>query len=570
MKRFGWIILLWAGSVFGVDPTIQVKVNPQAIGTNEVAEVLVSVTGESLQHPPVLSAEPDGFDIAFAGSSSQTQISIINGKQQLKTLYSYIYQIIPKRSGILSIPSFIATTKKGKEIYSPPSSVDVQNTDSINLRQHRFRAFDPFAPFADDPGQAFLQWRISKSRVVQNTGLIADLYLFTDNERFLNNLSHLRSVERLRFDGGVVHEVPLPEEKNIINEHFGGDPFSGILLKRFILFPLEAGTLNVQSPILYNNNGPFSAQIYGNPIQIHSMPVTKKLSYIGNELEIQNELSAEDTAVSEEIAMTVIIEGDGNTDYFSNPYLNMKIDGLFISEPESTVEAGIDEKTGDIFMRKILKYTLIARKAGDFTIPSIELEYYDFNGNKHKTISEPLYFSARPSRSTSGSKAQFPNLPAKNHEIAYYPGWRFIIPSALMSIFLVLGGFLRDKRRQKLKIDPGFARLTQSKKRLQNTLKDASEALEKKQFKDAARLLKHGLTTFCTDKFGLPQTASQKDILYTLTKKNLNPEALKQFQKLIGELEFCAFGAEPNDKQIQSYFLQTENLLAQIEKLKSR
>lgn len=88
MKRFGWIILLWAGSVFGMDPAIQVKVNPQAIGTNEAAEVVVSVTGESLQYPPVLSAEPDGFDIAFAGSSSQTQISIINGKQQLKTLYS--------------------------------------------------------------------------------------------------------------------------------------------------------------------------------------------------------------------------------------------------------------------------------------------------------------------------------------------------------------------------------------------------------------------------------------------------------------------------------------------------
>lgn len=570
MKRFGWITLLWAGSVFGVDPTIQVKVNPQAIGTNEVAEVLVSVTGESLQHPPVLSAEPDGFDIAFAGSSSQTQISIINGRQQLKTLYSYIYQIVPKRSGILSIPSFIATTKQGKELYSPPSSIDVQNTSSINLRQNLSRSFDPFAPFADDPGQAFLQWRISKSRVVQNTGLIADLYLFTDNERFLNNLSHLRSIERLRFDGGVVHEVPLPEEKNIINDYFGRDAFSGILLKRFILFPLEVGTLNVQSPILYNNNGPFSAQIYGNPIQIHSMPVTKKLSYIGNELEIQNKLSAEDTSVSEEITMTITIEGDGNTDYFSNPYLDMKIDGLFISEPESTVEAGIDEKTGDIFMRKILKYTLIARKAGDFTIPSVELEYYDFNGNKHTTISEPLYFSARPSQSVSSSKVQFPNLPAKNYKIAYYPGWRFIIPSALISIFLILGGFLHDKRRQKLKIDPGFARLTQSKKRLQNTLKEAREACENKQFKDAARLLKHGLTTFSIDKFGLLQTASQKDILHTLTKKNLNPEALKQFQTLISQLEFCAFGGGPNDKEINNYFSQAENLLAQIEKLKSK
>ena len=570
MKRFGWIILLWAGSVFGVDPTIQVKVNPQAIGTNEVAEVLVSVTGEALQHPPVLSAEPDGFDIAFAGSSSQTQISIVNGKQQLKTLYSYIYQIVPKRSGILSIPSFIATTKKGKELYSPPSSIDVQNTGSINLRQNRFRTFDPFAPFADDPGQAFLQWRISKSRVVQNTGLIADLYLFTDNERFLNNLSHLRSVERLRFDGGVVHEVPLPEEKNIINDQFGGDPFSGILLKRFILFPLEVGTLNVQSPILYNNNGPFSAQIYGNPIQIHSMPVTKKLSYIGNELEIQNELSVQDAAVSEEITMTVIIEGDGNTDYFSNPYLDMKIDGLFISEPESTVEAGIDEKTADIFMRKILKYTLIARKAGEFTIPSIELEYYDFNGNKHKTASEPLSFSVRPSQLTSTSKPQFPSLPTKGYKITYYPGWRFIIPSVLISIFLVLGGLLSDKRRQKLKIDPGFARLTQSKKRLSHTLKDAAEALEKKQFKDAARLLKQALTTFCTDKFGLLQTASQKEILDTLTKRNLNPGAIKQFQKLISELEFCAFGAEPNDQQVQNYFSQAENLLAQIEKLKSK
>ena len=169
--------------------------------------------------------------------------------------------------------------------------------------------------FYEGPTEAFLQIDVTRDSMPQNTGFIADLYLFSDDPNFLKKIQLPRQAYPPRFDGGIVHSVTIPEQTEIITRQFGTGVLYGKRLTQYIVFPLETGTLSFYPPAFQVRNGFQNLNIVGDPVEIESIPITKNLTYIGENLAISTHLSQYQMNATEEQSLTVSIEGDGNVDF---------------------------------------------------------------------------------------------------------------------------------------------------------------------------------------------------------------------------------------------------------------
>ncbi|MGL5956920.1 MAG: BatD family protein [Brevinema sp.] len=557
-------LLLISTSVYAVDPIIEVSVDPKTIGTNETAEIRVSIINEDATQPPTLSASSDKFTISYRGRSSQRSINIINNNMEVRTSYSYSYQFTPKSSGTFTIPAFIVTTKQGKQIYSDSLQIKVDSVTSMRPQNLGF-GMSPFSRFFEDPIDAFLVLRISQDRIPQNTGMFADLYLFSNDPNLLNNTQQMQQIQQVQFDGGLIHELRYQDDKNLITEQFGLSIYYGKIIRKFLIFPLEKGSLNLRPPGYYYRQGINAFNILGDPIEILSYPITDTLTYIGQEVTLSHQLSSSNINVSDELQLSFIIEGDGNVDFFADPYGNLKLPNLFISKPDTSLEVGI-VNSNHLYMKKTFTYTIIPRQSGSYTFPPVTFSFANTNGIPTNTQAPAIIFTVNNGAQSTRSDHFIPFEQVPQSQ-SYYSGAKVIVLSIFLGILMMCTSFFYSQKQQRLSSDTRYARASKAKKRLQKILSDSEQAIKNNAYKDAARLIRQSILYFCADKFGISNSSSPQEIIDFLAQKNSSFTNQKQFLNLLNDLDFYAFGSTPSQIKITEYLSDAYQMLEELDKI---
>ncbi|MGL4366860.1 MAG: BatD family protein [Brevinemataceae bacterium] len=574
MKKFTILTILttilttiFASYAYGVEPVTRVTTTPKVIGTNETAIISVDIINCELTSTPVLSKASKDFDLQFLGPQKSHETRIINGSVSVRETYSYMFRLIPKSTGNITIPAFIGQTKLGKEIYTESSSIEIQKIDSLRAsHQNIFRGLNSF--FNSDPGTPFLQWRLSSAETIQNTYIIADLYIFSQNPNFLDHLNYLKMQQRPGFDGGVLYEIDSPPNPETIVENFGFlSKFYGRHFKSYLIFPLEKGELRLNPPLFIYDNPPFSTYVNGENILIKSIPTTKNLTYIGKTLDIEMTLSSTNINVSEEAVMTLRISGNGNTDFFANPFKDVQINNLFISDPDTKIQIS-QEDNNNFTMIKEFTYTIIPRAEGSFTIPSVKLNYSTPQGVSKEIVSEELTLTAQAVQNTNHFSNNLPILSEKSRTINYSSGWLFILFSILSGSIIIAVGYSIMLKNNRLLSDHKFSRFSGAKTRIEQALSESITALEKKDYRSAARLLRQGILNFCTDKFSLPVSSSPQEIITFFKQKGITFSLEEEFLALTKRLEFCAFTNNPNAEILQSELEKAKLVIEAVNRLK--
>ena len=563
-------IVFFQVTLFAADPIIKANVNPPAIGTNEFAEIQIDVINESLAEIPSPSTNSDKFTIAYKGIRTKHEINIVGGSRQSRTITSYIYQFTPLATGKITIPTFIIKTKRGKTIYSPASSIIVEKTDRLQVPSARNRG-NPFGMFYEGPSEAFLQVDVTRDRLPQNTGFIADLYLFSDDPNFLKNMQLPPNAYPYRFEGGLVHSITIPEQTELITRQYGYDTLYGKLLAKYIAFPLETGTLSFDPPAFQVQNGFQTLNIVGDPVAIESIPVTKTLTYIGDYLTVSTRLTRSQMNATEEQTLTFTIEGNGNVDFFADPFKSVSLTNLFISSPTSTLELGIvdSNNSNDIYMKKVFTYTIIPKQEGEYTIPAITLNYANDKGKPKSSQTEALKLQVVDNKSQNNTTTEeLTSLPKTSELFSYSSGIAYIIGSIILGLLMMLGAFFKSTNIQKLSTDINYARASGARKRLQKIMTDGEQAIQKKQYKEAARLIRQSVLYFCADKFSISNSSSPQEIIDHLKNKNIEFLSEKGFLQLLSELDFHAFASTPSETQIKGYLSEAYTILDAIDKIK--
>ena len=563
-------IVFFQSILFSADPIIKVNIDPPAIGTNEFAEIQIDVINESLAEIPIPSTNSSKFTIAYKGVMTKHEVNFINGSRQVRNITSYIYQFVPITTGKIAIPTFIIKTKRGNTIYSPSSSIIVEKTDRLQVPNSRNKG-NPFGMFYEGPTEAFLQVDVTRDRLPQNTGFIADLYLFSDDPDFLKNIQLPQQAYPPRFDGGLVHSITIPEQTEIITRQFDTGVLYGKLLTKYIVFPLETGVLNFYPPAFQVRNGFQSLGIVGEPVEIESIPITKNLTYIGDYLTLSTHLSKNQMNTAEEQSLTLSIEGDGNVDFFVDPFKNLSLTNLFISTPTSTLELGIKDSkdSNNIYMKKVFTYTIIPKQEGEYTIPSITLNYADTNGNPQSAQTEALSLQVYNNKSLNNTNTEkLTSLPKTSELFSYSSGLLYIIGSVILGLLMMLGAFFKSLEDQKLSTNIHYARASGARKRLQKIMTTGEQAIQKNQYKEAARLIRQSILYFCADKFSLSNSSSPQEIIDYLKNNNIEFLIEKGFLQLLSELDFHAFASTPSETQIKGYLSESYTILDTIDKIK--
>ena len=244
MKRF---VSIWLGLTASVALWAQtsIRVDVQNIvAQDEQFNVTFIIEGES--RPSDFTWSPgDDFQLVWGPQSgSSTSISIVNGKRTRSSQYTYTYILSPKAVGKFSLPVATATVG-GSVISSRPATVEVvsggasaSSRGSQSQAQGNPQSRQQTGTIADE--DLFMRLTLSRNNVVIGEPVTATLKLYQRVD-----LAGFEDAKFPTFNGFWSQEVEAPTNINFSREVVGGEIYNSAVLRRWVLIPQQAGTLQI-------------------------------------------------------------------------------------------------------------------------------------------------------------------------------------------------------------------------------------------------------------------------------------------------------------------------------------
>jgi hypothetical protein len=315
-------------------------------GDTVVFKLTASGSGEVL-FPDITNIE--GFVVQNAGTSSQT--SVINGVRSQKLVRTYGFK--PNKD--VTIPSFSATID-GKEYKTQAKVIK------------KLRVEKTTSPYFD------LDISVDKKDVY-----VGEEVRFTLKFKYDKNLQVVRlNFEKPQFENFWVKELSNPNQQSQKGKYVYQE-------LNYILFPQKAGKLSIEPlkigiEVVDNrggaNYGFFGATstknipVYSNELELNIKHLPQGVNLVGD-FDISATIDKSTINKGDAVAYKVQIVGRGNIDDIDEKKL--QIDQTTIYDNPATKEFNL---VNNVYGGKYSKsYSIVANS--DFTIPSIELKYFD-------------------------------------------------------------------------------------------------------------------------------------------------------------------------------------------------
>lgn len=358
------IILFFTINLFA---DVKVSVGSPAIYRGDAVNFTISADGEKIEFPQIETI--DGYTIV--GTSSSQSINMINSNITRTTSKTYSFR--PDKS--VTIPSF--TVKADGETYQ---------TKELEVKVLKPTASQYGSPFV-------LEMKLNKHEVYVGEGI--DLTIAF--KRKLNAHADKIQLGEPKLENFWVKKVENVEHSN------QGDYV--IQTVHYQLFPQKSGIFNIPAiEALVGKveqrrgggsffNDPFFnsmtqqlnwKKIYSNEENLTVQALPNGLELYGN-YQIDAEVDSKKVHANKPVNLTIEIKGEGNIDDVKK--FNPTIDNTIVYADEPKISSRlVDNIYQGTFTQKI---AIIADQ--NFTIPAMELSYFDKESKRVKTIkSEPI------------------------------------------------------------------------------------------------------------------------------------------------------------------------------------
>jgi len=415
---------------------ITAEVDRNSINTDEVVMLTINIdTSQGNPSQPILPAL-EGFTVV--STSSGTQIMLVNGDMSITATYKY--GLRPVQAGTLVIepvsvvldgqvyqtqPIPILVTQ-GTGQPQPPSAPNSPVLPSFPSLPG-FPGFPDIQSLFDNPfdqqgGQVRPLPNQALSPMEAPPGLNGqDFYVSAlvdkldpyQGEQVLYTVRFFQALE-LRQDiqyqspsfTGFWHEL-LSEEPGYMIEA-GGRPYR-ITEIQTVLYPSINGDLTIDPAQLVIPGDFFSrGQVLAtDPINIvvQPLPAGAPAGYQGavGQYALRTEVDKIQTQVNDTITLNVLIEGQGNIQTLGDlSWVDLPGWRAF----ESQVKDEAQFLAGEMNVKKLYSRVLVPTEAGDYTLPIIELTYFDPKTETYQTLnSEPIAVNVQPDPHNTGQSA---------------------------------------------------------------------------------------------------------------------------------------------------------------------
>jgi hypothetical protein len=340
---------------------------------------------------PDLSALENDFQVL--GTHQNSRHAMVNGRSSSSTEWQIT--LFPKRSGTLTIP---------------PITVEGATTEPITVQ------VTPYTPAAGELEPIFLESSVSHNDVFVGQQLIFNLRIF-----------HNVQLDRLNITEPSFDNANLKKLKqNSFNRRLAGSTYRVHEIS-YAIVPNEAGELIIPEQIFTAVTVDNRSRFYVNPqagqlvrrmseqhiIKVKAPPADAPALWLpASQLHIEQSWSGEPTAltVGDSITRTITVTAKGLLPNQLPPHTFAAVDGLkFYPDKGSADSQQSDE--GFIAQRND-STAIIATRPGSFTLPPIDIVWWDVNAKQFKTASLPattLTVTSASDSSNPGSHASTPN-----------------------------------------------------------------------------------------------------------------------------------------------------------------
>ena len=441
MKKIGWyiiLLLMMLGYHVHVDAQHISVSAPSHVAAGENFRVAYTINTSDVEEFRMGGVQ-DGLEvIAGPYTSSQSSYQMINGHTSSSSSVTITYTLYAAKNGCFTIGASHALVG-GKRLSSRPVKIQVsghaQRTNGApnmhgqdSYDQPRMRS----AGSAISGSDLFIKVSASKKRVHEQEPILLTYKVYTqvDLTQLEGKMPDLK--------GFHTQEVPLPQQKTFHTETVNGRPYKCVTWSQYVMYPQMTGRLEIPSitfkgiVVQQNRNvDPMEAFFNGGSgyvevkkdikapgitLQVDPLP-QRPANFSGGvgKFNISASLDKKEVKAGEPITLRVVVGGIGNLKRRKQPVVNFPKDF-------DKYDAKVTDKTrltaNGVEGNMVYDFLAVPRNQGSYTIPSVELTYYDTSKNAYKTIkTQPFKVEVEKGDGTSAESEDFASQDKDIHTI---------------------------------------------------------------------------------------------------------------------------------------------------------
>lgn len=344
--------------------------------------------------------------IAGPYTSSESSFQMVNGHTSSSSSITYTYTLYAAKSGVYNIPAAHARVG-GKQISSRPAKVTVvgsaQGRGNNSPKMHEDDNYQPHmkaAGSAISGRDLFIKVSANKRKVYEQEPILLIYKVYT-----LVDLTQLEG-KMPELTGFHTQEIPLPQQKSFHIERVNGKPYRTVTWSQYVMYPQMTGKMEIPSitfkGIVVQQNrsvDPFEAFFNGGSgyvevkrnivapsIKIDVLPLPHKpANFSGGvgKFNISAQLNKNELKAGDPLSLRIVVGGIGNLKLIKQPVVNFPKDWDKY-DPKVTDKTKLT--SNGLEGNMIYDILAVPRNQGHYTIPPVELTYYDTSLNQYKTI----------------------------------------------------------------------------------------------------------------------------------------------------------------------------------------
>ena len=344
--------------------------------------------------------------IAGPYTSSESSFQMVNGHTSSSSSITYTYTLYAAKSGVYNIPAAHARVG-GKQISSRPAKVTVvgsaQGRGNNSPKMHEDDNSQPHmkaAGSAISGRDLFIKVSANKKKVYEQEPILLTYKVYT-----LVDLTQLEG-KMPELTGFHTQEIPLPQQKSFHIERVNGKPYRTVTWSQYVMYPQMTGKMEIPSitfkGIVVQQNrsvDPFEAFFNGGSgyvevkrnivapsIKIDVLPLPhKSANFSGGvgKFNISAQLNKNELKAGDPLSLRIVVGGIGNLKLIKQPVVNFPKDWDKY-DPKVTDKTKLT--SNGLEGNMIYDILAVPRNQGHYTIPPVELTYYDTSLNQYKTI----------------------------------------------------------------------------------------------------------------------------------------------------------------------------------------
>ena len=518
---------------------------------------------------------PSGLElIAGPYTSQQSSYQMINGHTSSSSSITLTYTLYASKNGTYTIPEAHAVIN-GKRIASRSVKVTVAghvpNTGGAPNMHN-----DNTAPHVREAGTSisgndlFIKVSANKKRVHEQEPILLTYKVYT--------LVELTQLEGKMPDltGFHTQEIKLPQQKSFHVENVNGRPYRCVTWSQYVMYPQMTGKLQIPSitfkgivvqqnrnvnPIeAFFNGGSGYVEVKRNivapgiTVQVDPLP-KRPANFSGGvgKFNISASLNKVDVKAGEPLQFRVVVGGVGNLKLIKQPVIQFPKD-FDKYDPKVTDKTKLT--SNGLEGNMVYDYLAVPQNQGKYTIPGVELVYYDTSANTYRTIkTQPFTVTVAKGDGSRGKVADFTGGSKDNdirgiHETDnsqhalndfFFGSWEYIFANVIpLLAFIILLIIFRQRAIDNADIVK--MRGKKASKIATRRLRKANQLmLDGKQNEFYDEVLR-ALWGYVSDKLNMPvELLSRDNISDNLIMHNIDADTVHKFINAIDECEYARY-----------------------------